>query len=344
MLTVTSVRHAEPEDLPDLARLLGGRPRPGGVLLVVGWPPLGAARLVELGDGTMRLDPIVVLPQARQQGLGGMLLRAAYGVVLDRGLGRVTVTATASTVDWYAAHGFSPISGVTLERAVRDEPDPIPAVSVIPVREGRCGLEVFVQHRVATMDFAAGAVVFPGGRVDPGDPAAGAALDLCPATVEEHVAAWRHTAVEVLGAPEAAARTVLACGVREVAEETGAWIDPARLVPWDDWETPTGLPKRFDVRFLVFPVESDADAATFGHTTTEAVRSGWLPVADIARAAQHGSLLLMTPTRVIVDELARLGSRSAVVGLRPPVTRVRHDTCPSPARRGRLTRRPTDPR
>ena len=31
------------------------------------------------------------------------------------------------------------------------------------------GLEVFVQHRVSTMDFAAGAVVFPGGRVDPVD-------------------------------------------------------------------------------------------------------------------------------------------------------------------------------
>ncbi len=44
-----------------------------------------------------------------------------------------------------------------------------PAVSVIMVRDGDSGLEAFVQHRVTTMDFAAGVVVFPGGRVDPVD-------------------------------------------------------------------------------------------------------------------------------------------------------------------------------
>ncbi|MBR7560302.1 hypothetical protein KC218_27520, partial [Mycobacterium tuberculosis] len=40
-------------------------------------------------------------------------------------------------------------------------------MSVIMVRDGDSGLEAFVQHRVTTMDFAAGVVVFPGGRVDP---------------------------------------------------------------------------------------------------------------------------------------------------------------------------------
>ena len=36
--------------------------------------------------------------------------------------------------------------------ALADEPPPRPAVSVIPVRQGADGLEVFIQHRVRTMD------------------------------------------------------------------------------------------------------------------------------------------------------------------------------------------------
>ncbi|CAM4119988.1 hypothetical protein [Janibacter anophelis] len=53
---------------------------------------------------------------------------------------------------------------------------PRPAVSVIPLRDGPDGLEAFVQHRATTMDFAAGVVVFPGGRCDPSDETKGAQL------------------------------------------------------------------------------------------------------------------------------------------------------------------------
>ena len=66
---------------------------------------------------------------------------------------------------------------------------PRPAVSVIPLRDGPGGVEVFVQHRQSTMDFAAGAVVFPGGRCDPGDVTAGAGIPLPPEVEAEHVRA-----------------------------------------------------------------------------------------------------------------------------------------------------------
>ena len=64
-----------------------------------------------------------------------------------------------------------------------DVPDPHavpikPAVSVLMIRDGATGLEVFVQHRVSTMDFAAGVVVFPGGRVDPIDEQTAAAIEM----------------------------------------------------------------------------------------------------------------------------------------------------------------------
>lgn len=40
------------------------------------------------------------------------------------------------------------------------------AVSVVMLRDSPRGIEVFVQHRASTMDFAAGVIAFPGGRVD----------------------------------------------------------------------------------------------------------------------------------------------------------------------------------
>lgn len=333
-----------------------------GVVLVVGNPALGFAHLVELEDGSAHLEQVAVHPRAQRRGLGHTLLRAVYGRVRDRGLERVTLT-TYADVPWnapyYAAQGFTVVDRphgalarvvarerqagldralprVAMERVVRDEPTPMPAVSVLPLRDGPDGLEVFVQHRAATMDFVPGALVFPGGRVDPVDHETGATLDLPKSLVEEHTLAWRHTAFGVFGDASRAARTVLACAVREVAEETGAVIHPACLLPWDNWETPLGSPKRFDVRFLLLPVRTTAQAAAFTHATTEARTSHWMPVRDVVRGADDGTLYLVAPTRVLVEELDALGSLDAAVALRPPIRRVRDDICPSPARRGRL--------
>ncbi|MGO4244298.1 NUDIX hydrolase, partial [Janibacter sp. RAF20_2_2] len=110
-----------------------------------------------------------------------------------------------------------------------------PAVSVIPLRDGPAGPEVFVQHRQPTMDFAAGAVVFPGGRCDPGDVAKGAALAVSDAILVDHVHRWRH--LPVAQDRQADARTLLATGLRELAEETGLVADPELLLPWDRWVT-----------------------------------------------------------------------------------------------------------
>ncbi len=46
---------------------------------------------------------------------------------------------------------------------------PVPAATVVLVREAGDGIEVLLTERPATMAFAAGATVFPGGRVDPAD-------------------------------------------------------------------------------------------------------------------------------------------------------------------------------
>lgn len=206
---------------------------------------------------------------------------------------------------------------------------PRPAVSVIPLRDGPGGLEVFVQHRQATMDFAPGAVVFPGGRCDPGDVAKGESLTLSDATVADHVHRWRSipfvTDVAGDGVDRArGARTLLATGLRELAEETGLAAHPESLLPWDRWVTPEGLPKRFDVFFFVLHVAAHA-AGQPAHRTTEATRSDWAGVEALLADRSEGRLTMLTPTRVLLRELADLGSVAAVTRLRPVITGVRDD-------------------
>lgn len=374
-LSVTAVRYARPEDLPRLAALdaaegpagaagaagaAGPPPAPDeeramwrGWLLAVGRPVAGFARIVDLG-GHLHLDRLLVHSRARRRGLGGMLLHAAMGSVLDAGQDQLAVTlrgGNPATVEWFARQGFAALSpkrgglrpaggAVTLVRRLVDEPVPADAVSVIPIRDGPRGVEAFVQHRVSTMDFAAGAVVFPGGRVDPEDTSEGARLDLPAGLVARHAAAWAGTAFASLGDPETAARTVLATGVRELAEETGARVDPARLLPWDDWVTPAGYPRRFDVRFLLLPVRGP-EVEAFGHTTTEAHSSRWRPLTEIVARCEAGELILLPPTRCLVDELAVLGSVRSAVDLRPVIGAVRHDiAAPRPRPPGPAAGRP----
>ncbi len=272
-------------------------------MLVIGQPALGLVR-VEAVAGRWRVADLTVPDRPDADDLAHYLLDAALGMALDRGATRVAV----------------PTASGTEERSLADEPAPRPAVSVIPLRERAGRLEVFVQHRVATMDAFAGVVVFPGGRVDDADAAAGAALDL----LDAHARRWAATPHDP--------RTLLATGIRELAEETGAVVDPARLVPWDNWITPIGYRRRFDVAFFLLPDADDAHV----HATTEASASEWLTLDDLVARTEAGHVAMVPPTRTLVDELHRLGSIDAalaVAGASGPIEPVRHDVSgPRPRR------------
>lgn len=199
----------------------------------------------------------------------------------------------------------------------------VPAVSVIPVRDGPGGIEVFVQHRQASMDFAAGAVVFPGGRCDPADERAGAGLDLPEAVLREHVRGWEQIA-GAAGDPVRRARTLVSTGLRELAEETGMVAAPADLHPWDHWVTPEWSPRRFAVAFFVLPVDP-AGPSQPRHLTSEATRSGWSRAEVVLGGERTGRLLLLTPTRVLLEELVALGDAETVVARRPVIKGVHED-------------------
>ncbi|WP_101653070.1 NUDIX hydrolase [Brevibacterium ihuae] len=192
-----------------------------------------------------------------------------------------------------------------------------PAVSVIVGRDTADGLEVFVQHRVTTMDFAAGVLVYPGGRVDPQDHEMGAALELPSDILDSHVRAWSKT--ELGGDPEFA-KALIATAQREVGEEAGATIAATALKPWANWITPPGRTRRFDTYFYVARGEEIGDLR---HQTTEATNSEWMNVEHILAEEAAERLKLMRPTLVLLNEVHRFGSVEALMSAERDIEPVR---------------------
>lgn len=293
--------------------------------------PLGFAHVLEF-DARFHLEQLSVHPDAQRRGIGTALLAAAEDGVRTRGASVVTLR-TFADVPWnapfYRRHGYTdadlPVamatllrveeeSGllaagprVTLAKQVAEHVQPIPAVSVLPLRNGPAGLEVFVQYRAATMDFAEGAVVFPGGRVLPGEPAI--------AVPASHALAWAATDLPDPGVLAAAA-------IREVAEECDVLLTAGDLIPWDDWVTPPGGRRRFDVAFFLTIATSEQD---WRNTTTEAVRTAWRRPHDLLREGEWGVVRLLPPTRTLLTELTALAGVAAARVTAPRIVPVLHD-------------------
>lgn len=120
-----------------------------------------------------------------------------------------------------------PVSRASAQRFEEWERDPGQAAAaklaatVVLVRDGVDGVEVFLQWRVASMAFAPRRAVFPGGSVDPGDresiPWAGPSA-----------ATW----AAALGCPPGDAAAIVTAAIRELFEETGVLLaSPARQCP-----------------------------------------------------------------------------------------------------------------
>jgi 8-oxo-dGTP pyrophosphatase MutT (NUDIX family)/GNAT superfamily N-acetyltransferase len=305
----------------------------------------GIARVLE-SDGCYHLLEVAVAPGKRRWGIGTALVSAVETEVVSRGASALTLVApTPEDVRFFARLRFveigqlpvalrplqgdgatpsGPSGGVAMTKSLAPDVPPRPAVSVIPLRDGPGGLEVFAQHRVGTMDFAAGAVVFPGGRVDEAD----YATTLVVPTDQQQ--AWSQTFLP-------AANVLVTAGIREVAEECGVHLDPTTLVPWDNWVTPPGGRRRFDVAFFVTAVGM-ADSERWGNTTTEAVRSVWEPVTGLLAAETAGAVRLMPPTKALLTELAEFTTSADVLAHSPLITAVLDDEPPRPRPPGRLQR------
>ncbi len=231
---------------------------------------------------------------------------------------------------------------------------PRDAATVILIREAGSGVEAFLLRRVAELEFAPGACVFPGGSVDPRDadpgigwtgPAPadlGRLLDVPPDRARALVcAAVRETFEEsgvLLAGPEASPadlvrdgaglagdrRALLAgtASLGEVLTRRGLAVRADLLTPWARWITPEASPRRFDTWFFAaaLPPGQTAIAAPEGDADPGESESGmWLRPAAALEAAEDGEITLLPPTAVTLGELAGHQDVAAILARRPVI-------------------------
>lgn len=227
---------------------------------------------------------------------------------------------------------------------------PRAAASVVLLRDGAAGLEVFLVKRHGASQVLGGAHVFPGGKVDAEDaaPALLARLDQPlpvlqmalgePALDAEtaaalYVAAMREAFEEcgVLFAQPATAAEVHAAanllrggmGFDAALVQLGLQLQTRALLPWTRWITPTSpsvMNKRFDTRFFIAAVPAGQEA---GHDNIEAVDSIWLAPRAALEQYWAGHIDLAPPQIMGLAQLARHESVAAVFAeahTRPPPT------------------------
>jgi len=194
-------------------------------------------------------------------------------------------------------------------------PEPIPAATLVLMRERPARPpELLVTERTGHMAFAAGALVFPGGRIDADDHRAAGLLG----TDAARVAAIRETIEETGLAPglRPAPDAATARALREaIVEETpfapllashGLTIDSDALTPFARWCPNFRETRRFDTLF--FLAEAPAGAAEPVVSEHEAVRAFWAGAAEILAEIDSGRAHAIFPTRRNLERLARFGS------------------------------------
>jgi 8-oxo-dGTP pyrophosphatase MutT (NUDIX family) len=221
---------------------------------------------------------------------------------------------------------------------------PVPAATILLVRDVRDGLEVFMVKRHHQIDFVSGALVFPGGKVHRDDSEAG---------LEEFADGSADWSVE--------RRALGAAAIREAFEESGILLardadtgdfvraekldalEPYRamldrheipllemlrkerlrlaldqLVPFAHWITPENMPKRFDTHFFIAP----SPVGHLGrHDGRESVDSIW--IAPEQAISDRKTWNVVFPTKLNLMKLS--GSRSVTEALlvaraNPPLT------------------------
>ena len=215
---------------------------------------------------------------------------------------------------------------------------PTPAASVLLVRDGRTGIEVFMLRRHLNSDFVGGAYVFPGGKVDDRDhemPESTAADDID----AYEVAAVRETFEEagvllatVSGvqidhafmSSETTQQARNALAARDTVWDWRPWLTEAvvelkPLVWWAWWVTPKGVHRRFDTRFYLaeFPADQVAE-----HDNIETTDSMWIRPEDALARQARDEVSIILPTRKILASLQQHRTTAELiayaVGLGPP--------------------------
>jgi 8-oxo-dGTP pyrophosphatase MutT (NUDIX family) len=200
-----------------------------------------------------------------------------------------------------------------------DLPEPIPAATLILMRQTTgAAPELLVMERAKSMAFAAGALVFPGGRIDPDDHILADRIGRGLEHAAARIAAIRETIEETGLAPaiDPVPDARLVSQIRQDLEEGAPFsslveafdisLDLEALTPFARWCPTFKEARRFDTLFFV--TEAPGGATVASADETEAVRTLWANAADILEEANLGRSRIIFPTRRNLERLARFSS------------------------------------
>jgi 8-oxo-dGTP pyrophosphatase MutT (NUDIX family) len=234
---------------------------------------------------------------------------------------------------------------------------PRDAATVMLVRDGDGGLEVFMMRRNLNSAFLGGAYVFPGGAVDDHDRHA----DL------ESVCTGRSDAAAsaLLGLdPPVGGLAFWVAGIREAFEEAGvllAYDRDGRIIDWTDpdvaarfeghrkavdagetrlvdicveeglqlavdamhyfshWITPVGPPRRFDTRFFVAKAP---EGHTYLHDDRETIACEWVRPQDAIDRQARGEVDIIFPTLRTLEQIGRFDTTDALLAAAAKVSDI----------------------
>ncbi len=210
-----------------------------------------------------------------------------------------------------------------------------PASTILLLRQGAAdAIEVFMMVRHYQIEFASGALVFPGGSVDAGDqdivarPVLYAGVDGDDqATLQFRIAAIRETFEEsriLLARPRGSAELIDAKRAGEIADrhrdalndgkvtfadiiaETDLELAVDLLVPYAHWITPEGMKKRFDTWFFLAEAPPEQVGMHDGKESTDSI---WLSPREALEGGASGRFTLPFPT---TRNLIKLGKHRTV--------------------------------
>jgi 8-oxo-dGTP pyrophosphatase MutT (NUDIX family) len=234
-----------------------------------------------------------------------------------------------------ARAGFQPIEPQGEAAIPRD------SATIIVARDSSDGLEVFMLERHLDSDFAGGAYVFPGGKIDDRDrdPDLAGVVD-----------GWEDLARAMAEADPDLARALIVCAIRETFEESGvllatrdgesvrledepSWAaDRTRLAAgeigaldlaretgiryaahllrfWARWITPVFAPKRYDTRFFVAHMPAGQRPL---HDDVETTASAWVRPPVALRKAREGAFTVIFPTRKTLEAVGAHATANAL--------------------------------
>lgn len=223
----------------------------------------------------------------------------------------------------------------------------VPAATILLVRDGDAGLEVFMVKRHHKIDFMSGALVFPGGKLAPGDsdPRIRALTDgsdkLDDTELSMAACAIREAFEEsgILLARKASSQTLLngeeietlmefreplnseKLALADFLQAHDLRLAADRLVRFAHWVTPEMVPKRFDTLFFIAAAPEGQLGAHDGY---ESVDSTWVTPQGAISEPERWSVVFPTRMNLLkldqsksVDAALKAAASSKIVTVLP---------------------------